>query len=153
MYIKIIRYITKVGKGKTIMRTIGADNRTKELRIKENFKISGLTEEQYINACKQYLYAKKNDHNFEKLSSSSQETYLVENNVLGYRFLGDRGLVEILKNFNELTLTEIYSIIVSLSPRSNSVCNVNINFSTLLNDKDNILIVNAETFLNQIPSM
>ena len=153
MYIEIIKCITKVGKDKTIMRTIGSDNRTKELRIKENFKISGLTEEQYINACKQYLYAKRDDHNFEKLSSSSQETYLVENNVLGYRFLGDRGLVEILKNFNELTLTEIYSIIVSLSPRLNSVCNVNINFSTLLNDKDNILIVNAETFLNQIPSM
>ena len=53
MYIKIIRCITKVRKDKTIMRTIGADNRTKELRIKENFKISGLTEEQYINACKQ----------------------------------------------------------------------------------------------------
>lgn len=135
------------------MRTIGADNRTKELRIKENFRISGLTEEQYINACKQYFYAKRSDDNFEKLSSSSQETYLVENNVLGYRFLGDRGLVEILKNFENLTLTEIYSIIISLFPRSNFACNVNINLSTLLNDKDDILIVNAETFLNQIKTI
>ena len=153
LYIIIIKNITKVVKDKTTMKITKADNQTKELRIKENFRISGLMEEQYINACKLYLFAKRNDKHFKELSTHDQETYLIENNVLGYRFLGDRGLVEILKNFEDLTLTEIYSIIVSLSPRSNFACNVNINFPILLNGKDDILIVNAEMFLNQIPAL
>lgn len=153
MYIDIIMQVTKTRKEYSTMRTIGADTRTKEARVRENFRFSELTEEQYIKACKQYLYAKKSDHNFEKLTTSGQETYLAEKNVLGYRFLGDRGLIEILKTFDSLTLAEIYSIIASISPRASFACGVNLDFSTLLNEKDDILIVNAEMFLNQISSI
>ena len=129
------------------MRIIGSDNGTKELRIKVNFIESGLTKEQYLNSCKQYLFVKRSDRNFAKMSSSEQEDYLTKSNFLGYRFLGDRGLVEILNDFQELTLAEVYSII------SNYSIKINIDFSKLLRDKDDILLVGGEMLLDQIPAI
>lgn len=135
------------------MKNIEANLKTKENKIIENFFNSDLTIEQYINACKQYLYSQRNDTNFVKMLASEQENYLMKNNILGYRFLGDKNLVEILKSLDNISLTEIYSIITLNTSRLGFTYQVNIDFSSLLNNKDSILIVNAEMFLNQISKL
>ena len=135
------------------MKTSLTNNANRDWRIANNFRFSNLTEEQFLNACKQYLYSQKHDDNFRMLTSTEQEDYLLKNNVLGFRFLGDKELIEILKNNENIKLVEIFSIISAVSSRSSCASNINLNLSILLNGKDNILLVGVEMMLNQIPTL
>ena len=147
LHTNIIIGITSFRKDFIIMKNINGDNGTKELRIKVNFTESGLTKEQYLNSCKQYLFAKRSDSNFATMSTDEQEDYLTKSNLLGYRFLGDKGLVENLNDFQEFTLAEIYSVLSDYSIK------IKLDFSNLLRDKDDILLVGGEMLLDQIPAI
>lgn len=117
-----------------------------EGRIIENFRNSGLTQDQYLNSCKQILFVKRNNKNFAKLILEEKEEYLTKNNILGYRFLGDKHLIEIFDEIEQISLTDIY---LNITPtRMQAGCNLN--FNSLLKNCDNILIAGAESFLNQV---
>ena len=114
LYIKIIKLITKIIKEITMIKNQKTNSKAIEGRIIENFRNSGLTQDQYLNSCKQILFVKRNNKNFAKLILEEKEEYLTKNNILGYRFLGDKHLIEIFDEIEQISLTDIYLNITNI---------------------------------------
>ena len=53
-------------------------NNTLLLTIANNFRASGLKEEQFLNACKQFIFASRTEDAFNSFSYMEKEQYLLQ---------------------------------------------------------------------------
>lgn len=119
-------------------------NNTLLLTIANNFRASGLNEEQFLNACKQFIFASRTEDAFNSFSYMEKEQYLLQKNLFGIRFLGNLSLIETLSLIENVSLLEIYSVIAHRFAKSN----INLDLERLLFAKNNILIATPERSLD-----
>lgn len=116
----------------------------KEIAIVNCFRMSGLKEEQFLTACKQYAFALRTDLNFKSLSTMEKENYLRSKNLFGVPFLGNINLIEVLNELDNISLVQIYSYIVYFCEKSE----FKIDIKSFLRNKNNILIATTEQFFS-----